>query len=125
MPWKNKTLLGTTETRFNGQPENVQPQQAEKDYLLEVAQYYFPGHKKFNVADEFAGLRVLISGDENDFSKPRDTVLYKSHNRVINIYGGKLTTYRSTAVRVMKKLSSVLPPVKRKALTENIKLKAQ
>ena len=125
MPWKNKTLLGTTETRFNGQPENVQPQQAEKDYLLEVAQYYFPGHKKFNVADEFAGLRVLISGDENDFSKPRDTVLYKSHNRVINIYGGKLTTYRSTAVRVMKELSSVLPPAKRKALTENIKLKAQ
>lgn len=122
MPWKNKTLLGTTETCFNGLPENVQPQQAEKDYLIEVAQHYFPEHKNFNVADEFAGLRVLASAEENDFNKPRDTVLYKSQNRVINIYGGKLTTYRSTAERVMKKLSSVLPSAKRKALTENIKL---
>jgi len=123
MPWKNKTLLGTTETRFSGFPDNVQPQQAEKDYLIEVAQHYFPEHKNFNVADEFAGLRVLASAEENDFNKPRDTVLYKSQNRVINICGGKLTTYRSTAERVMKKLSSVLPPAKRKALTENIKLK--
>jgi len=123
MPWKNKTLLGTTETRFSGMPENVQPQQAEKDYLLDVVQHYFPEHENFNVADEFAGLRVLASAEENDFNKPRDTVLYKSQNRVINIYGGKLTTYRSTAERVMKKLTSVLPPAKRKALTEKIKLK--
>ncbi len=123
MPWKNKTLLGTTETRFSGQPENIRPQQGEKDYLLDVVQYYFPEHKDFNVADEFAGLRVLASGEENNFNKPRDTVLYESQNRVINIYGGKLTTYRSTAERVMKKLSFVLPPRKIKALTENIKLK--
>ena len=123
MPWKNKTLLGTTETRFDGQPENVSPQQGEKDYLLDVVQHYFPEHKKFDVADEFAGLRVLASGEENDFSKPRDTVLYQSHDRVINICGGKLTTYRSTADQVMKKLSHILPPGKIKALTENIKLK--
>ena len=124
MPWKNKTLLGTTETRFSGLPENVQPQQSEKDYLLEVVQHYFPENTNFSVVDAFAGLRVLASGEENDFSKPRDTVLHQSHDRVINIYGGKLTTYRSTAERVMKKLSSVLPAEKRKALTENIKLKA-
>ena len=122
MPWKNKTLLGTTETHFSGLPENVHPQQDEKDYLIDVAQHYFPEHKNFTVADEFAGLRVLASAEENDFNKPRDTVLYKSQNRVINIYGGKLTTYRSTAERVMKKLSSVLPSAKRKALTDNIKL---
>ena len=80
-----------------------------------------------------AGFSVLLleknelasgsSSDKNDFSKPRDTVLYKSHNRVINVYGSKLTTYRSTAKRVMKKLSFVLPPRNIKALTENIKLK--
>jgi glycerol-3-phosphate dehydrogenase len=122
MPWKNKALLGTTETRFNGLPENVCPQQSEKDYLLDVAQHYFPEYN-FNMVDEFAGLRVFASTDKNDFSKPRDTVLYKSQNRVINVYGGKLTTYRSTAQRVMKKLSFVLPTRNIKALTENIKLK--
>ena len=89
-----------------------------------MAQHYCREHKNFNLADEFAGLRVLASAEENDFNKPRDTVLYQSQNRVINIYGGKLTTYRSTAERVIKKLRPVLPPKKIKALTENIKLKA-
>ena len=44
LPWKNKTLLGTTETLFTGQPENVSPQQHEKEYLLDVVQHYFPEH---------------------------------------------------------------------------------
>ncbi len=128
LPWKNKTLLGTTETSFTGKPENAQAQQKEKDYLLDVVYHYFPDYstnmKPLIVVDEFAGLRVLPSGKKNDFSKPRDTVLYRSHDRVINVYGGKLTTYRLTAERIMKKLRKVLPPGKVKALTRNITLKA-
>ena len=126
LPWKNKTLLGTTETHFSGQPENVRPLQKEKDYLLEIVQHYFPDYSAsgntFNVADEFAGLRVLPSGKKNDFSKPRDTVLYRSHSRVINIYGGKLTTYRLTAERIIKKLHNVLPVRQERVLTRNIML---
>lgn len=127
LPWKDKTLLGTTETHFSGQPDNVLPLQQEKDYLLKIVQHYFPdysaGSKMPNVVDEFAGLRVLPSGKKSDFSKPRDTVLYRSHDRVINIYGGKLTTYRLTAERIIKKLHNVLPVRQERALTRNIILK--
>ena len=127
MPWKNKTLLGTTETNFSAQPDNILPLQKEKDYLLEIAHHYFPDYsadnKTINVVEEFAGLRVLPSGRESDFAKPRDTVLHQSHHRVINVYGGKLTTYRLTAERIMKKLHAVLPVRKVKALTRNIILK--
>ena len=123
LPWKNKTLLGTTETNFTGTPDNVLAQQFEKDYLLDIVHHYFPEKKTLNVVDEFSGLRVLPSGKENDFSKPRDTVLYQSHERVINIYGGKLTTYRLTAERIMKKIHCLLPARKVKALTRNILLK--
>ena len=126
LPWKSKTLLGTTETHFSGQPENVSALQHEKDYLLDVARHYFPdsftGNKTVNVVDEFAGLRVLPSGNKNDFNKPRDTVLYQSHARVVSIYGGKLTTYRLTAERLMKKLHKVLLAREVKAFTSNIKL---
>lgn len=69
------------------------------------------------------GLRVLPSGKERHFSKPRDTVLYRSHTRVINIYGGKLTTYRLVAERIMEKLRNVLPVSNVKSLTENITLR--
>ena len=126
LPWKNKTLLGTTETLFTGQPENVSPQQHEKEYLLDVVQHYFPEHfsanQSVNVINAFAGLRVLPSGEGKDFSKPRDTVLFQSHDRVINVYGGKLTTYRLTAERIMKKLHKVLPVRKARALTRDISL---
>lgn len=123
LPWKNKTLLGTTETSFTGQPDDVQPQQHEKDYLLDVVRHYFPENKTFNVAGSFSGLRVLPSGKGSHFRKPRESVLYRSHPRVINIYGGKLTTYRLVAKRVIEKLREVLPSRKVIALTENIELK--
>jgi glycerol-3-phosphate dehydrogenase len=126
LPWKNKTLLGTTETTFSGQPDKVIPLQNEKDYLLDVVRHYFPDYstnnKTLNVVDEFAGLRVLPAGNVSDFNKPRDTVLYRSHDRVVNIYGGKLTTYRLTAERIIKKLHSILPAKKEKASTRNIML---
>ena len=126
LPWKNKTLLGTTETLFSGQADNVLPLQSEQDYLLEVVQHYFPcyfsGRHVISVVDKFAGLRVLPTGEGDDFSKPRDTVLYQSHDRVINVYGGKLTTYRLTAQRIMKKLQAVLPVREVKAVTHKIKL---
>jgi len=136
LPWKNKTLVGTTETRFTGSPDSVKPEPLERDYLLTVVRHYFPAYsaevssglavqkKTIQVGDAFAGLRVLPAGSENDFSKPRDTVLYQSHNRIINVYGGKLTTYRLTADRIIKKIQDVLPVRKQVALTRNINLEA-
>jgi len=130
LPWKNKTLLGTTETIFTGLPDDVSPLPQEREYLLEVLQHYFPGHSpvsnpddnNIKIVEEFAGLRVLPSGKGDEFSKPRDTVLYQSHRRVINVYGGKLTTYRLTAERIMKKIHKVLPARKVSASTRDIML---
>lgn len=128
LPWKDKALLGTTETHYSGMPENVRPLPQEKDYLLDLVYHYFPQYSAssnaLKVVDEFAGLRVLPSGQNNDFNKPRDTVLHRSHQRVINVYGGKLTTYRMTAERVIKMLAKVLPARHKKASTRKIILKA-
>ena len=124
LPWKGKTLVGTTESDFTGQLEEVRVLQEEKEYLLDVVHHYFPDNKAVNIDDEFSGLRVLPSGEEKNFSKPRETVLYRSHDRVINVYGGKLTTYRIVAKRIIEQLNDVLPVRKVRALTENIKLNA-
>ena len=122
LPWKGKTLVGTTESDFTGQPQNVRVLQEERDYLLDVVHHYFPENNTVNIDDEFSGLRVLPSGEEKNFSKPRETVLHRSHDRVINVYGGKLTTYRIVAKRIIKQLVDVLPARKNQVLTENIKL---
>ena len=42
MPWHGQLLVGTTETRFRGDPAAVAPTAAELHYLLGVLKHYFP-----------------------------------------------------------------------------------
>ena len=54
--------MGTTETPFHGNPDQVAPLPEEEEYLLGVARHYFPaaaGFTRRDIAQRFAGLRVL------------------------------------------------------------------
>ena len=129
MPWKGKTMIGTTETVFKGDPSAVVPLEGEIRYLLETAGRYFPRFRKTGAAevlDSFAGLRVLPSGGGNPFSRSRETILHHgdmNKAKVISIIGGKLTSYRATGEAVIKKLAPYLPSVKAKADTKKLLLK--
>ncbi|MBD3669322.1 MAG: FAD-dependent oxidoreductase [Gammaproteobacteria bacterium] len=123
LPWKGKTLVGTTETAYSGDPEQVAPLAEERDYLREVLGHYFPQLASVQEVEAFAGLRVLPRDETDHFSRPRDTRLHLSHPRVLTLYGGKLTTYRLTADKVMRRLGPQLPPRHRLAKTETLALK--
>ncbi len=123
MPWQlageaagSAILLGTTETRFTGNPAEVHPLPAEQEYLLETYRYYFSVTPKVRAA--FAGLRVLPMAEDQTENKnqyaarQRETVLQTDCPelpRLLTIYGGKLTAYRATAEKVMHKLQNSLP----------------
>jgi len=111
-------LLGTTETRFTGNPAEVHPLPAEQEYLLETYRYYFSATPKIRAA--FAGLRVLPMPDDKNENKSenqyaarqRETVLQTdcaNLPRLLTVYGGKLTAYRATAEKVLRKLQNSLP----------------
>jgi glycerol-3-phosphate dehydrogenase len=121
MPWHGKTLVGTTETVFKGDPARVTPQPAEIEYLRAVFRHYFPALSD-QVTDSFAGLRVLPKLPGSLTARPRDTQLHPEPERVLSLYGGKLTGYRATAEEVMQKLQPYLPPVQRKADTRSLRL---
>ena len=124
IPWKGRTLVGTTETPFAGDPAEVAPLRSEIDYLLEVFQHYFPG-RQGAVLDAWAGLRVLPKGPGKAFSRPREVVLSFDDERLpsyVGIYGGKLTGYRATAARVLARLEPNLPGAERKADTATLRL---
>ena len=127
MPWKGKTLVGTTETRFRGDPDLVQPLRAEKNYLLRVLHRHFPRYRdQCTVEDAFAGLRVLPSGSGHAFHRTREVILLSDRDRepsrVLSIYGGKLTGYRATAVKVMRRIEAALPSRKPVADTRRLRL---
>ena len=124
LPWQGKTMVGTTETAYGGDPARVKPLDEEIQYLTAVYQYYFPDNP-VTVVDSFAGLRVLPDTGHSFFHRPRDTVLYshESNPNLLSLYGGKLTSYRATAEEVMVRFNSILPPRKRKADTSSLPLK--
>ncbi len=129
MPWHgDKTLIGTSETRYEGDPSDVVPLDDETTYLLETTTHYFPRIAcagKDNIKGSFAGLRVLPSGEGSIFHRSRETLLHSGDmggKNVITIYGGKLTSYRATGEKVMKKIAPYLPTRKAVADTKQLRL---
>jgi glycerol-3-phosphate dehydrogenase len=128
MPWYGKTMIGTTETPFEKNPSDVVPLADEIDYLLKTAARYFPrfvAADKEHLAGTFAGLRVLPSGGGNAFHRSRETLLRgggRNDERLVSIFGGKLTSYRATSEAVIKKIAPFLPSAKARADTKTLKL---
>jgi glycerol-3-phosphate dehydrogenase len=129
MPWHDgTTLVGTTETQYYGDPDEVLPLRSEKLYLLHVLKHYFPRFadvKPSELIDAFAGIRVLMKKPGHAFHHSREVVLRPDRKvapRLISIYGGKLTTYRATAEKVMRMAAGNLPERPRVADTETLRL---
>ena len=124
MPWKDRTLLGTTEHVYEGDPGQVSVLPVETEYLLEGYQQYFPS-RETEVLHSWAGLRVLPAATGAAFKRSRETQLpvdNQKQPRFLSIFGGKLTGYRATALKVMKTLQPTLPSVKAVADTAELRL---
>ncbi len=133
MPWQvdnntgtgNAILLGTTETRFQGDPATVRSQSEEQNYLLETYRHYFCEDVK--LLNTFAGVRVLPGSAEDTSyaTRARETVLHPDQAdtpHLITVYGGKLTTYRSTSQKVLEMLANSLPKCNPVADTRSLPL---
>ncbi len=103
LPFKGETLLGTTEVRQKIE-EPIQCSEAERDYLLQVYNYYFePDCNASDVLRSFAGLRPLLTGSELASRASREYRIIRKGN-IISVFGGKWTTARALAKSVVKKL---------------------
>jgi glycerol-3-phosphate dehydrogenase len=131
MPWKGKFMVGTTESRFRGDPGLVKPLPQEIRYLREILAHYFPDRtdlKTCEVESSFAGLRVLPQGQGHAFHRSREILIHPDRPlelgppRLVTLYGGKLTVFRATAEKVMKLIEPALPTRKSKAETHHLKL---
>jgi glycerol-3-phosphate dehydrogenase len=124
MPWQNKTLVGTTETRVSGDPGSVAPQVQEVAYLENLYRKYFPG-KARTASESFAGVRVIPTGTNSVFHRSREAVLLPDDARrphLVTIYGGKLTSYRATTGHAVDMLRHTLPPREQRAQTAALRL---
>ena len=129
MPWQGATLIGTTETPYRGDPDQVRPLPEEEEYLLAVARHYFPavsGLSRADIVQRFAGLRVLPAASQTAFDRSRESIFTTDrdpHPRVLGIYGGKLTGWRAAAAHVMERISPSLTARPRRAATDQLVLR--
>jgi glycerol-3-phosphate dehydrogenase len=129
MPWRDATLIGTTETPYRGDPGDVRPLPQEEEYLLAVARRYFPavgGMTRADIVQRFAGLRVLPAASEKAFDRSRETIFTtdrEPYPRVLGIYGGKLTGWRAAAAHVLERIGPSLAPKPKRAATDQLELR--
>lgn len=103
IPWNDLYLIGTTDIRFDGDPNRVVASEEEISYLLKETNLAIPSAKltRDDVLYTFSGLRPLpyqVEGAEGAITRRH---IVKDHapkfEGLLSIIGGKLTTYRSLA----------------------------
>jgi len=119
LPWlKDYTLVGTTESVYEGKDfDKVPSSKEEREYLLEVFNHYFP-EKAITQADvkyTYSGVRPLIDMGEDSLSKMSreyrmEKEMLAEDAGYLAVFGGKITTYRSLACKVLKEVSTHLAP---------------
>jgi len=127
IPYKdNYSLIGTTEVDVNS-PDNPSISDEEKNYLINTINNHFirqVSHE--DIVDTYSGIRPLIENFKEASKVTRDYVfdLNCENNNLplLNIYGGKLTTYRKLSEKVMEELSPYLPDTKIKNWTDTKQL---
>jgi glycerol-3-phosphate dehydrogenase len=103
-PWHGNSLIGTTDIDYKGDPADVGPQPEEIDYLIGETRKFFPtlSLKKEDIISVFSGVRPLL--DEQGIhpsAVTRRAKIDESSSGMISIAGGKFTSYRSTAEKVV------------------------
>ena len=108
------TLLGTTDVDHNDAPDDPTISQEEITYICrEVSAYLNQPITADDVCFTYAGVRPLFDdGKEDAKAATRDYVLSFEEGTNygwLNIFGGKLTTYRQLALQVADKIAPQLP----------------
>jgi glycerol-3-phosphate dehydrogenase len=96
-------LLGTTDTLYEGDPDDVAATPEDVDQILsEAATALDPGVLRPEaIRSRFAGLRVLPGAEGATASARRETVFLRGRGGMLTVAGGKLTTYRRIALAAL------------------------
>ncbi len=111
IPWLGRTMIGTTDTDYRGDLDEPVAEPAEINRVLESTARYFPGAgiTSDDVISAFAGLRPLVGREGQSTTElSRKEEILEDETGMISVIGGKLTTYRRMAERIVDMVSQKL-----------------
>jgi glycerol-3-phosphate dehydrogenase len=119
IPWFDYSLIGTTDTDYSGNPDNVHADKSDIDYLVSETRNYFSEFNQDDIHYTMAGLRPLVGSGkkaESNISRAHRLIDHERRDNIkgfISVLGGKITAYRAIAEEavnlVCKKLKVTLP----------------
>ncbi len=103
IPWYGRTVLGTTDTDYRGDIDQVDVEDADVDYMLAAASRYLKtAWTKQDVIGSYAGVRVMKQSDAaHPSAASRDWELKTAANGLHHALGGKLTSAREDATVIV------------------------
>ncbi len=127
IPYKSEySLIGTTEVDVDT-PDNPSISNEEKIYLINTINNHFIKQiSQEDIVETYSGIRPLIEDFKDATKVTRDYIFDlnedDSQAPLLNIYGGKLTTYRKLAENVLLALNKYIPVNKKNSWTAKQKL---
>jgi len=115
---KKYTLVGTTDTDYQGDLANPFCDKEDADYLIESVKFYYPNAKLEyeNILSTYAGIRPLVmQKGKSESEVSRNHIIFFSSDGLLTITGGKLTEWRAMAEDLFVKIEEeeVFPNIKR------------
>jgi glycerol-3-phosphate dehydrogenase len=103
VPWHKKIIVGTTDTPVSKIADEPVAFPEEVDFIIHhIGRYLTKDPTVNDIRSIFAGLRPLVKGDSKKTAElSRDHVITIASSGLINILGGKWTTYRKMAEDVV------------------------
>lgn len=121
IPWEQSTVVGTTDTDYDGDVDALEATAEDAAYLCETMARYFPDHPvtPADAISTWAGLRPLVREDDaSPYDTSREHTIVVDPRGSVTIAGGKLTTYRKMADECVVEAMALLPASRRQGLRE-------
>ena len=115
IPWRNHSIIGTTDKEYNGNPDDYKvSKQSIQELLDEFNENYAAKKLKYeDVQFAYGGMRPLVDDQtEGSYETSRKYEIYDNAKEgldgLLTVEGGKYTTSRKLADNVMKRVSKKL-----------------
>ena len=115
LPWRNHTIIGTTDKPYKGKVEDWEVTEESIDELIAEVNSCYQSEKvkREDITFYYGGLRPLVDQDaENTYEQSRKHEINSHSNEgyknLFTVEGGKYTTSRHLAELVAEKISGVI-----------------
>ncbi|MES2155013.1 MAG: glycerol-3-phosphate dehydrogenase/oxidase [bacterium] len=114
LPWEQHSIVGTTDTDYEGDPYDAVADAADVAYLTNAAREYFPDAPLDRLQYTYAGVRALVNQPGvTESNVTRRHVIYDHARRddvdgLWTLQGGKITTARRLAQETVDRVARSL-----------------